>query len=217
MACPTPVSILVLNTVLIMGIGSGCAPAVDIHTIRSPSAHFERYRTIGFDLSLQAPRGHATSPRSAIVRDEVEKAAAPILERRGYALAPSDRADLVLRIEAGRRDQWVPASTGIMPLGGGVSGLPTSSGGPDAMGSLPVGNAPGPADVGGTKYHGELDQEDRDLVEGAFVIDAFDGETGTLVWHGSAHSEINPSTIDRERLRRAVESMLGSFPGKAAP
>jgi hypothetical protein len=85
------------------------------------------------------------------------------------------------------------------------------------MGSLPVGNAPGPADVGTTRYHGELDQEDRDLVEGAFVIDAFDAETGSLVWHGSAHSEINPRTIDRKRLRRAVESMLGSFPGKAAP
>lgn len=78
------------------------------------------------------------------------------------------------------------------------------------------GSVPGPTNVEMT-YHGQLDQEERDFVEGAFVIDAFDRETRELVWHGSARTEINPGPIDDARLRQAVESVLASFPARPGP
>ena len=206
MAYPPKFSSLVL-VALLLGAGLGCTSAVDVHTIRSPAAHFERYRTIAFDISPRAPSKYETSSRSADVRDHVQQIAANVLQGRGYVLAPNDRADLIVRIEAGRREHKVPISTGTMPLGGGVSGLPTPSG---------EGNAPGPADVE-TTYHGQLDQEEMDLVEGAFVIDAFDGKTHEVVWHGFARSEVSPGPVDYERVRRAAESVLASFPLRAVP
>jgi len=211
MAHPVKISLLVLVAALMSG-GSGCAPAIHVHAIQSPDAHFERYRTIAFDVSRRAPAGHAASPRSADVRDHVRQLAAEILQSRGYRLAARDQADLVVRVEAGRREVEVPTGTGIMPLGGGVSGLPEASRANDTPG-----NVPGPADMGTSEYHGELDQEEGDLVEGAFVIDAFDGETHQLVWHGSARTEVNPGPVDYGRLGRAVESVLASFPVRRNP
>jgi Domain of unknown function (DUF4136) len=209
MAHPVKIFFLVLVAALMSG---GCAPAIHVHAIQSPDAHFERYRTIAFDVSRRAPAGHVASPRSADVREHVRQLAAAILQSRGYGLAAHEHADLVVRIEAGRREVEVPTGTGIMPLGGGVSGLPEASRANDTPG-----NVPGPADMGTSEYHGELDQEEGDLVEGAFVIDAFDGETHQLVWHGSARTEVNPGPFDYGRLGRAVESVLASFPVRRNP
>src|SRR5271165_3460172 len=107
---------------LVAGASIGCTSALDIHTIQSQSAHFAQYRTIAFYASSQAPSKYAVSPRSADVLDHVQQTAENVLQRRGYVLAPRERADLVVRIEAGRREHKVPVSTGIMPLGGGVAG-----------------------------------------------------------------------------------------------
>ncbi|HXN30472.1 MAG TPA: DUF4136 domain-containing protein [Polyangiaceae bacterium] len=60
------------------------------------------------------------------------------------------------------------------------------------------------------------EDEEEDFIEGAFVIDAFDGATDELAWHGSARAEVDPNKIDEERLRRAVASVLATFPGRAA-
>jgi uncharacterized protein DUF4136 len=61
----------------------------------------------------------------------------------------------------------------------------------------------------------EEDEED-DFIEGAFVIDALDSATQELVWHGSARAEVEPDRIDDERLRRAVTSVMGTFPIRTA-
>jgi hypothetical protein len=206
---------VVLLTILVTA-ALACPPAVQIHTLQSPAAHFERYRTIAFNLSRQAPKKYAISSRSADVQDRVERAAASILQGRGYVLVPSERADLIVRVEAGRREQEIPTSTGLTPLGGGTDPTPSGGGGVSSSqgGGSPApgeGSVPGPSNVEMT-YHGQLDQEERDLVEGAFVIDAFERQTHELVWHGSARSLIDPGPIDEERLRKAVESVLASFP-----
>ena len=112
MAHPVKISLLVLVAALMSG-GSGCAPAIHVHAIQSPDAHFERYRTIAFDVSRRAPAGHAALPRLADVRDHVRQLAAEILQSRGYRLAARDQADLVVRVEAGRREVEVPTGTGI--------------------------------------------------------------------------------------------------------
>jgi hypothetical protein len=188
-----------------LSVGTGCTSGASIHTIRSPAAHFERYRTVAFDANLEAPNEYSLSPRSAGVRSHVQRFATSILQSRGYVLSDQQHADLVLRIEAGRRERKEPVSTGTTPLGGGPGDVPPVAG---------ADSAPGPSAVE-TMYHGELDQEERDLVEGAFVIDAFDSETRELVWHGSARTEIVPGPVDYARLRRHVESVLAAFPARA--
>jgi uncharacterized protein DUF4136 len=187
---------------LLVGAATQCTSAVDIHSLRSPAAHFERYRTFAFDVRAQAPNKYETSARSADVRDHVQQIAASILQSRGYILSPIEQADLIVRVEAGRRQYKIPMSTGTMPLGGGVAGLSAQTG---------DGNVPGPAEVEAT-YHGQLDQEELDFVEGAFVIDAFDGKTRDLLWHGFARTEVTPGPVDYARVRQATESVLASFP-----
>jgi hypothetical protein len=59
------------------------------------------------------------------------------------------------------------------------------------------------------------EREDDDFVEGAFVIDAFDGVTHEQVWHGSARTQVDPGRIDSELLQRAVQSVMARFPARA--
>ncbi|MGA7118628.1 MAG: DUF4136 domain-containing protein [Polyangiaceae bacterium] len=61
----------------------------------------------------------------------------------------------------------------------------------------------------------EEDEED-DFIEGAFVIDVLDSATQELVWHGSARAEVEPDRIDDQRLRRAVTSVMATFPFRTA-
>jgi hypothetical protein len=56
------------------------------------------------------------------------------------------------------------------------------------------------------------DDENADFVEGALVIDAFDGKKGTRVWHGASHGEINPDQIDDKRLHKSVDELISKFP-----
>jgi hypothetical protein len=58
------------------------------------------------------------------------------------------------------------------------------------------------------------EREEEDFVEGAFVIDAFDGVNHEQVWHGSARTEVDPGRIDSELLRRAVQSVMARFPAR---
>jgi hypothetical protein len=59
---------------------------------------------------------------------------------------------------------------------------------------------------------GESTRE-REWVEGAIAIDAYD-RRGVRVWHGYAHTEIDPDKPSSERLRRAVGDALHSFPAR---
>jgi hypothetical protein len=159
---------------------AGCTSAVDIHTMTSPGAHFEHYRTVAFDIGSEPPSQYSSSAQSAEVRAHV------------YETALS----LIVRIEVGRRERRVPVNTSI--------GMPPS-----------VPPAVEPEYAGIVPYHGPLDEEEKDLIEGAFVIDAFDGKSHELVWHGSAHTEIKPGSIDYDGLRHAVETVLAPFPHPA--
>jgi hypothetical protein len=56
------------------------------------------------------------------------------------------------------------------------------------------------------------DDEGADFVEGALVIDAFDGSDGNRVWHGAMRANIDPNRIDDELLARSVQNLLSLFP-----
>ncbi len=58
------------------------------------------------------------------------------------------------------------------------------------------------------------DDETEDFVEGALVVDAFDGKTRGRVWHGAGRSEIDPDNIDDALLKRTVDKLLATFPAQ---
>jgi hypothetical protein len=186
---------LVTISALLAGLfaaSAGCSSAVEIHAIRSSDAHFERYRSVVFDLRPEAPGEYSSTQESPRARVYVALAAAQILESRGYTLTKGP-PDLIVRIQTGRR---IVGSTNMQ------LGLST-----DVPYYLP--NYDAPVDP---PYHGYLDRELQELVEGAFVIDVFDGQTHKIVWHGFARGPVQPGSIDREKLRHATEAVLASFP-----
>lgn len=63
---------------------------------------------------------------------------------------------------------------------------------------------------------GLSDDEEDDFVEGAIVIDMFDGTNDGQVWHGAARAQVDPDKIDDELLQRAVREVLAPFPVHAA-
>ncbi len=128
------------------------------------------------------------SARSAEVRSHIVEDVQANLQSRGYAPATGPKADFVVRIETGRR-----------PLATGEPAQP-----------LP------PAEQTDIPYFGFLDDERQDLVEGAFVVDAFDGETHRLLWHASAREVIDPTRANYDRLHHAVEKVMASFPARLA-
>jgi hypothetical protein len=171
---------------------AGCHSSVQVHSAQSPEANFEQYRTVAIDISPSAPDADGYSaehPQSGEARAEIHDSAARVLAARGYAFTHKDGADLVLRIEEGRRTRRV---TETRPA-------PATSTSPAEL----------------KAYRAQLEEVQRDLVEGAFAIDAFDARTNDLVWQGSARAEIQAGKVNHDRLRRAVESVLRSFP--AAP
>jgi len=177
---------------------TGCASTADIHTIKSPAARFDLYHTVSFDEGRTPPPGdYSTSPQSAGVWSHVKETTTRILQSRGYTLGEPGKADLVVRIEVGRHETTAPMTSPI--------GLQPSYPGyvPDY---LPV--AP--------PYHGYFDQENQELVEGAFVIDAFDGKSHELLWHGFSRAVVRPGKVDYEELQHHVESVLASFPASGS-
>ncbi|HZU82082.1 MAG TPA: DUF4136 domain-containing protein [Polyangiaceae bacterium] len=173
---------------LVLATAVGCAPAVDVHTMTAPSAHFERYRTFAFDPTQAAPDAYALSAQSGAVRARIQESVATILEGRGYVPAGSGKADLVVRIETGRREP-TPAERVGQPQ-------------------------PGQAEM---QYTATLDDESLDRVEGAFIVDAFDADSHLLLWHGSARAAVDPTRVDYGRLQRAVDHVLATFPARTAP
>jgi len=59
------------------------------------------------------------------------------------------------------------------------------------------------------------EHELEDLVEGALVVDVFDGKTHEPVWHGAARVEVQSDRVDESLLRRATAKVLDSFPLRA--
>ncbi|MGA3123442.1 MAG: DUF4136 domain-containing protein [Polyangiaceae bacterium] len=183
---------LALSVVALCAIG-GCASELVVHTITAQNAQFGRYRTFSFDPSVAAPDKYVVAPQSAEVRSHIEQASAKILEARGYTLAATGGSDLVVRVETGRRQSPVEETP-----------LP------------PTGEA---HDTGGTQIAfggAPLDDERHDLVEGSFVIDAFDGQTHQMLWHSAAREVIDASHVDYDRLQRAIEKVMASFPARTS-
>ena len=166
----------------------GCSPAIDVHTATSPNTTFERYHTFAFDPAGVESGNSGNSARSAEVRSHIVEDVQADLQSRGYAPATGPKADFVVRIETGRR-----------PLATGEPAQP-----------LP------PVEQTEIPYFGFLDDERQDLVEGAFVVDAFDGETHRLLWHASAREVIDPTRANYDRLHSAVEKVMASFPARLA-
>ena len=159
------------------------SPAVQVHTAQLPTAPFATYRTFSFGPAELAPKGYAETPASRRVEERMAKLVLEELERKGYTLANGTKGDLVFALAAGRRDVVVEHPR------------PTLIEHPDPNAG---------------EWLAENEQED--FVEGAIVIDVFDGANDGHVWHGAARAAIDPSRPNDDLLRRAVRDVLASFP-----
>jgi hypothetical protein len=91
-------------------------------------------------------------------------------------------ADLVVRIAAGLRPRQVP-----IPMAPPLPGSPPAE-------TWSTENPPG------------------EILEGALVVDVYDGATGALLWHSAATAFIDPDRFDDDRLRRGVAEVMSTFP-----
>lgn len=166
-------------------IVSGCSSSVDVRTARSPGARFDGYRTVAFELDRAAPGEYTSSPQSAAVVHEVFDAAADTLRTRGYTLVDGDRADVIFRLQAGRRERGLVITVSPIPIVfGGVQ----------------------------PEYYRQFEHDGDDLMDGIFIVDSFDRRTHALVWRATAETLITPGQIDHVRLRKAVQAAFGAFP-----
>ncbi len=162
----------------------GCQSSVDVHAVQLPTANFEKYRTFAIAAATQPPGGYSVSSQSYEAQTEIRDSVAQGLLARGYTMVDENKADLVVRIEEGRREEQV---------------------------SVPALAAPA-SNTGSTEYQAQIEQKEENVFKGAFTIDVLDGSTRALVWQGAAHAEVTPGHVDHGRLRHAVESVLQSFP-----
>jgi hypothetical protein len=86
----------------------GCSSGVDVHSIQSPAAHFADYQTFTIEDRSLPPAEFSPSPQSADVRADIRESATLILQSLGYSPAQPDHADLLVRIEEGRRRRQFP-------------------------------------------------------------------------------------------------------------
>ncbi|MEO8876618.1 MAG: DUF4136 domain-containing protein [Polyangiaceae bacterium] len=56
------------------------------------------------------------------------------------------------------------------------------------------------------------EDESKDFVEGAIIVNAFDGANDGQIWHGSARTEINPHHVDDALLAKSIAEVLVKFP-----
>ncbi len=54
--------------------------------------------------------------------------------------------------------------------------------------------------------------ENADYLQGSVVIDAVDGSSGAVVWHGRSRVDVAPDRIDEEVLQRSVQALIAAFP-----
>lgn len=103
---PRPLAIAAVVAIL-----AGCTPGIRVHTVQSPSAHFDRYRTLAFALESSPPPRFGTSSQTAGVEAEVARAAKDFLREKGYEPVEAAPADLTIRISVGRRTRERTALT----------------------------------------------------------------------------------------------------------
>ncbi len=61
------------------------------------------------------------------------------------------------------------------------------------------------------------EDESADFVEGAYVIDIYEGRSNELVWHGSGRTDTEPVRLDEDQLRRSVTTLLSTLPSRTGP
>jgi len=150
-------------------MSAGCG----VQTFQEPTAHFDRYRTLSFEIDPEPPSGSA--PLAIETQAKVERAAVAGLKELGYLpIMAKEPADLVVVVQAGRDWRRSPSSIAVV------------------RGSRP-----------------------KVWLMGVLVVEAFERETGRLVWSGSTETGVDLVRMDPEELRLAMGSILSSFPARS--
>jgi hypothetical protein len=165
---------------------SACAPAIDVHAITFPAADLSGYATFSFGTTNDTPPEYVASSRSTEVKRRVHLYVEAILAEKGYVQKLDGTGDFIVQIATGRREREELASVPPLPH-------------------------PRPTRPAWFEEH-----EEKELLEGILIIDALDGRTQAVVWHGAAHVELDPEKIDEALLKRATMKVLAAFPARRA-
>jgi hypothetical protein len=170
---------------VLAALAVGCA-AVPVETDYDPDADFEALRTF-----LWAERDGAEAAEPAMENDlldaRVRRAVEASLSAKGFVLAETPRADFEVAYHVAV-DRKVDVATYV-----------------DAF---PRGYRWGP---GITQAYTTV----REHAVGSLVIDVLRGDTGKLIWRGSAQARIGqPGTPEArsQRVQAAADAILGRFP-----
>lgn len=167
---------------------AGCETA-PLMTEQDPDADFSHYRT--FTLMPLGEPSEANDPaRARLLVQAAREAAVASLASKGYAEAPTNEADLAVKLQG----QSLPRDEGASRAF--ANSVRT------ARGTVKVFNA-GSAD--------SLAYEDRSL-----QVEVFDNHTHGLVWSGSIW-KISAAPPQPEEVRKAVHRILARFPSRATP
>jgi hypothetical protein len=171
---------------------SGCS-GLTIQSDFDPTADFSKFRTWDWIPNAGGDQSSDPSGRdNAILRGRIQTAVANVLIDRGYKLN-MDTPDFLVAYHIAfeeKLDLEVVNNYYGYPYAGSYA-----------------------ATWGPTIYGQEIQQ--REWEQGTLLLDILDGESGQLVWRGSAQAEVYPNSDPNERQSRinnAVSKVLDEFP-----
>ena len=153
-------------------------------SMRDPAADFTAYSTWGFK---PAPGGDGTDQPLLLVDQDIRRAIASQMQRRGYA--QSDSPDLLISYQAATTEkvEGNPVRIGI-----GVGSWGSGVGGSVGVGSPAV----------------------RNYREGTLVISAVDARRNAEVWQGRIASRIGEHGTEAAAIETAVQAAMRDFPSR---
>jgi len=159
-------------------------PGMQVRADRNPSADFGRYATYAWRTApAQGAEWPARDDRTAFDW-QVRKLVDQQLATRGYGMAATGRADLIVDYRVSTREK-------VMNDSFGEYARYRSEGGTEGLGETWVGG----------------------YQEGTLLVEATDARTRTLVWYGSATAVVNPK-LRAERLPVAISKIFETFPAR---
>ncbi|MEJ8803670.1 DUF4136 domain-containing protein [Pontibacter sp. H249] len=176
---------------------SGCAPRLSVQSTYDPEANFRFYQTFSwYTAEIPAPRqGSGSTLYSTLLDQRIKEAIASEMVKKGIKPTTDNPGLLVaydIAIEAPQ--EVASAITDLAPGFGYGYGYWYGY---------------------RYRYNGAGIQNFNSInayTSGSLLIDLIDQNTNQVVWRGTLSAEIDPVTIDVEKINRAVATIMAQFP-----
>ena len=183
-------------TLLAILFCTACAPTVAVQSTFDPSANFKVYQTFAWHpAEVPAPKqGSGGLLYSTLVDQRVKEAIASELVKNGITPDVSNPGLIVAYDIAVTAPQDLASINFVNPnFGYGYSYWYGYR----------------------FRYNGDTLQEFKNIAQfrpGSLVIDLIDANTNRVVWRGALDAEIDPVTIDIDRINKSVARVMSHFP-----